>query len=275
MPMPNIVAVSALYQLIGTDKCPTILDVRISDDFDDDPRIIPGAMKRDFDSINALADEFSGDQLVIYCQKGLKISQGTAALLRDKGVQATILEGGHFAWRDANLPMVIASSISRDMNESESVWVTRHHPKIDRIACSWLIRRFIDPKAKFLFVEPSQVMNVADRFNATPFDIEDVKVSHQSELCSFDMMLTEFGLISCEPLDTLAKIVRGAKTNRHDSRPESAGLFALSMGLSRLYDDDLAQLEAGMVIYDALYLWARDGAGNAHKNIPAKDANPL
>ena len=179
MPKPNIISVSALYQLIGTDKCPLILDVRIADDFDDDPRIIPGAIIRDFDKINALADEFSGDHLVIYCQKGLKISQGTAALLRDRGVQATILEGGQFAWRDAELPMVTASAIPRTANESQTIWVTQHSPKLYPIACAWLIRRFVDPKAKFLFVEPSQVMNVADRFGATPFDIEDVSASHK------------------------------------------------------------------------------------------------
>ena len=259
MPMPNIIAVSALYQLIGTDKCPTILDVRIAEDFDDDPRIIPGAIKRDFDTINALADEFSGDHLVIYCQKGLKISQGTAAFLRDKGVQATILEGGQFAWRDAQLPMVTAANLPRMANESPTIWVTQHRPKLDPIACAWLIRRFIDPKAKILFVEPSQVMNVAERFGATPIDVKDVKFSQKGEFCCFDKMIEEFGLASkSKPLTQMAKILRGATANRHDLIPESAGLFALSKGLSHLYDDDLAQLEAGMLIYDALYLWARE-----------------
>ena len=258
--MPNIISVSALYQLIGTDTCPIILDVRIPDDFDDDPRIIPGAIKRDFDKINALADEFAGDHLVIYCQKGLKISQGTAALLRDRGVQATILEGGQFAWRDAELPMVTASAIPRTTNESHTIWVTQHRPKIDPIACAWLIRRFVDPKAKFLFVETSQVMNVADRFGATPFGGGDVKASQNGEFSCFDNMIEEFGLASkSKPLNQMAKILRGASANQHDLAPESAGLFALSMGLSHLNDDDLAHLEAGMFIYDALYLWAREG----------------
>jgi hypothetical protein len=103
-------------------------------------------------------------------------------------------------------------------------------------------------------------MNVAERFNATPFDIEGVKFSHRGEFCSFDSMLDEFGLASSSgPLNILAKIVRGADTNRHDLTPESAGLFALSIGLSHLYHDDLERLEAGMLIYDALYCWARDG----------------
>ena len=267
---PNLLSVSQLYHLVGTDQCPVIIDVRIPEDFDDDPRIIPGAIKRDFDNINALAEEFSEERLVIYCQKGLKISQGTAALLREEGVRAEFLEGGQFAWRDAKLPMVKASSVPRDTNESQTRWVTRHLPKIDRIACPWLILRFVDPTAKLLFVEPSQVMNVAERFNATPFDVEDVKFSHRGELCSFDSMLDEFGLASPDgPLDILAKIVRGADTNRHDLTPESAGLFALSIGLSHMYDDDLEQLEAGMLIYDALYRWARDAKDEGHDWTPS------
>ena len=268
---PNLMSVPELYHLVGTARCPVIIDARIPEDFDDDPRMIPGAIKRDFDNISALAEEFSEEQLIIYCQKGLKISQGTAALLREKGGRVGFLEGGQFAWRDAKLPMVTASSIPRDANEGRTLWVTRHLPKIDRIACPWLIRRFVDPKAKLLFVEPSQVMNVAERFNATPFDVEDVKFSHQGEFCSFDAMLDEFGLASKDgPLNVLARIVRGADTNRHDLMPQSAGLLAFSIGLSHLYDDDLEQLEAGMLIYDALYCWARDAQGESHDCSPKR-----
>jgi rhodanese-related sulfurtransferase len=274
MPIPNAISISQLYRLVGTRDCPVVVDVRIPEDFDDDPRIIPGAIKRDFDNIDALAEEFPTQSLVIYCQKGLKISQGTAALLRQAGVTAMFLEGGQFAWRDEKLPMVTATSIPRDTNESESLWVTRHRPKIDRIACPWLIRRFVDPKAKLLFVEPSQVMNVTDRFNATPFDIEDVKFSHRGELCSFDTMLEEFGLNSSEPLNTLAQIVRGADTNRHDLAPEAAGLLAISVGLSRMYRDDLEQLEAGMLIYDAYYRWARDAKDEEHDHDWSSAPNP-
>lgn len=258
--MPNIISVSALYQLIGTDQCPIILDVRIPDDFEDDPRLIPGAIKRDFDIIDALADEFCGNQLVIYCQKGLKISQGTAALLRDEVVQAAILEGEQFAWRDAELPMVTASNIPRNSTEDHMIWVTHHRPQIDAMACAWLIKRFVDPKAKFLFVEPSQVMNVADRFGAIPFDVETAEFTQKGELCCFDYLIMEFGLASnSAPLNQMAKIVRGANNNPYELMAESAGLFALSIGLSRIYNDDLAQLEAGLLIFDALYLWARDG----------------
>jgi hypothetical protein len=146
-----------------------------------------------------------------------------------------------------------------------TVWVTRARPKVDRIACPWLIRRFIDPDAVFLFVAPTEVMDVADRFKATPFDIDrpDVHWSHRGERCTFDVMVEEFGL-STEPLMRLAAIVRGADTANLDVAPEAAGLLAASLGLSRMYSDDLAQLEAGMTLYDAFYRWCRDATEEGH-----------
>ena len=141
--------------------------------------------------------------------------------------------------------------------------MTRSRPKVDRIACPWLIRRFIDPSAVFLFVNPSDVEGVAERFNATPFDVENVFWSHRGENCTFDVMLDEFGLMS-GPLAHLAKIVRGADTARMDLAPEAAGLLAISLGLSRMHADDLEQLEAGMLIYDALYRWCRDATEETH-----------
>ena len=142
-------------------------------------------------------------------------------------------------------------------------WVTREHPKIDRIACPWLIRRFIDPQAVFLFVSPSEVPATAERFGAAPFDIDNVFWSHRGERCTFDTMVEEFAL-SSPSMDRLARIVRGADTSRHDLAPESAGLLAASLGYSRMYKDDLAQLEASMALYDALYRWCRDAQGESH-----------
>ena len=149
--------------------------------------------------------------------------------------------------------------------QGRTVWVTRSRPKVDRIACPWLIRRFVDPSAVFLFVAPSEVTGVADRFGATPFDIEgeDIFWSHRAELCTFDMMVEEFGLAT-EPLLRLATIVRGADTARPDLAPEAAGLLAASLGLSRMYSDDLQQLEAGMALYDAFYRWCRDAMDETH-----------
>ena len=146
--------------------------------------------------------------------------------------------------------------------------MTRERPKIDRIACPWLIRRFVDPNAAFLFVAAPEVPAVADSFGATAFDIEGVFWSHRGETCTFDTMLTEFGLQSAA-LDRLATIVRGADTARPDLAAQAPGLLAISLGLSQLINDDLEQLEAGLLIYDALYLWCRDASEETH-NWPSK-----
>jgi hypothetical protein len=136
-------------------------------------------------------------------------------------------------------------------------------PQIDRIACPWLIKRFVDPAATFMFVAPSDVIEVADRFDATPFDVDGVYWSHRGDKCTFDVMIEEFR-IGSEPLSRLAEIVRGADTNRHDFAPEAAGLLAISLGLSRMLGDDLAQFDAGITVYDALYRWARDATHEGH-----------
>jgi hypothetical protein len=149
-------------------------------------------------------------------------------------------------------------------NQGRTVWVTRTRPKIDRIACPWLIRRFIDPSAVFLFVAPPEVVDVADRFRATPFDIEgEFFWSHRGDLCTFDVMVEEFGLHS-PALDRLALIVRAADTARLEIAPQAAGLLAASLGLSRMHKDDLVQLDASFPLYDAFYRWARDAAGETH-----------
>ena len=182
---------------------------------------------------------------IVVCQKGQKLSEGVAAWLRHAGGEADVLEGGFLAWAEAGLPLVPADRLPPRDAEGRTVWVTRARPKVDRIACPWLIRRFVDPAAVFLFVAPSEVAAVAERFGATPFDIEGVFWSHRGETCTFDTMVAEFGLAT-EPLLRLATIVRGADTARPDLAPQAAGLLAVSLGLSRLHSDDLRQLEAGM-----------------------------
>jgi hypothetical protein len=169
-----------------------------------------------------------------------------------------VLEGGHLAWAEAGLPLTPEAALP-----ASSLWVTRHRPKIDRIACPWLIRRFVDPMAQFLFVAPAEVQAVADNFAATPFDIEGVSFSHRGDLCSFDAMISDFGL-SHPALERLALVVRAADTDRHDLSPQAAGLLAISVGLSRMHRDDLGQMQAGMAVYDALYRWARDGFDEGH-----------
>lgn len=263
MAAPNEITVPQLLRLIGTPDAPTIIDVCIDTDFNADPFLIPGSIRRSHADMGPLRDAIIGKAAVIVCQKGLKLSQGVAAMLRSEGVQAEYLQGGMFGWRDhKDAPRVSTAAVPPHVDGS-TLWVTRHRPKIDRIACPWLIRRFVDPAARFLFVSPSEVTNVAERFNATPFDVEDVFWSHRGTQCTFDTMLDEFGLRTAA-LDRMAQVIRAADTNSHDASPQAAGLLALSVGLSRQYRDDHAQLEAGLTLYDALYRWARDGFDEGH-----------
>ena len=136
-------------------------------------------------------------------------------------------------------------------------WVTRERPKIDRIACPWLIARFIDKEPEFLFVPASEVLKVAQAAGAIPFDIPGVELSHAGELCSFDAFLQKYRLTD-PALQQMAVIVRGADTARLDIAPQAAGLYAISLGLSRNFTDDHEMLKHGMVVYDALYAWCRE-----------------
>ncbi|HXZ96758.1 MAG TPA: chromate resistance protein ChrB domain-containing protein [Burkholderiales bacterium] len=136
-------------------------------------------------------------------------------------------------------------------------WVTRERPKIDRIACPWLIARFIDKEPEFLFVPASEVLKVAQAAGAIPFDIPGVELSHAGELCSFDAFLQKYRLTD-PALQQMAVIVRGADTGRLDIAPQAAGLCAISFGLSRNFTDDHEMLKHGMVVYDALYAWCRE-----------------
>lgn len=135
-------------------------------------------------------------------------------------------------------------------------WITRARPKIDRIACPWLIARFIDREPEFLFVAPDRVIEAANETGAIAFDVPGVEFSHVGELCSFDAFLKKYQL-SDAALRTLALIVRGADTNRLDLAPQCAGLLAVSLGLSRVFADDHEMLRHGLVMYDALYAWCR------------------
>jgi rhodanese-related sulfurtransferase len=267
MPAPTIVTPHQLARRIGLPDAPVLVDVRTAEDAAADPRFLPGAVRRSHQDVGDWAEGFAGRDVAVICQKGLKLSQGAAAWLRHAGAAAESLDGGFEAWRDAGLPLVDPKHVPQRDAQGRTVWVTRARPKVDRIACPWLIRRFVDPAAVFLFVAPSEVTAVADRFGATPFDIEGVFWSHRGDLCTFDVMLDEFALHT-PALDRLALIVRGADTARPELAPEAAGLLAASLGLSRMHRDDLVQLEAGMALYDAIYRWARDATDETH-NWPA------
>jgi rhodanese-related sulfurtransferase len=271
----NAIAPDRLARLIGRADTPVLIDVRTPEDFSGDPRTVPGAVRRSHDTVADWADEFRGRSAVVICQKGEKLAQGVAGWLRHAGVEAETLDGGALGWAAASLPMVPADRLPRRDAQGRTLWVTRARPKVDRIACPWLIRRFVDRDAVFLFVNPQDVPGVAERFGATPFDVEGEGVfwSHRGERCTFDVMVEEFGLGEVEPLARLAAIVRGADTARPDLAPEAPGLLAISLGLSRMYSDDLAQLEAGLTIYDALYRWCRDATDETH-NWPNRPAKP-
>jgi hypothetical protein len=147
-------------------------------------------------------------------------------------------------------------------------WVTRERPKIDRIACPWLIARFIDESPEFLYVPAGDVLTIAAERNAVPYDIPGVEMSHVGDRCSFDAFLAKYALTG-SALQQLATIVRGADTSRLDLAPQSAGLYAISLGLSRCFADDHAMLAHGLVIYDALYAWCREGRDETHRWPPA------
>jgi rhodanese-related sulfurtransferase len=262
-----------LWGLIGTSRAPRILNVCRREIYDGATGVIPTSVWHKPETYRDWVPGMDTSQpLVIACRYGHQLSQMVVADLRERGIPAQMLEGGFVGWGEAGLPMVDKSAIERFAPTSPSLWVTRRRPKIDRIACPWLIRRFIDASARIYFVDPPEVMNTAKETGAIPFDVEGVELSHEGDRCSFDTMLKVFGLESDPHLARLALIVRGADTARYELAPEAAGLHAVSLGLSALAgDDDHGLLQRGFMIYDGLYAWARHAAAERH-NWPAKAA---
>ena len=253
-----------LFRMIGTPTCPAIVDVRVDEDIAAFPCLIPAAVRRKDNLVAGWAGEFAGQAVIVACAHGGAISAGVAAWLRASGIAAETLEGGVEAWARAGHPAVPEASLPPRDGLGRTLWVTRARPKVDRIACPWLIRRFVDRHATFLFVPPAEVEAVAQRFGATPFDVDGVHWSHRGDLCTFDVMVELFGLTGFPALDRLAVIVRGADTARPELAPQCAGLLAASLGLSRMYADDHEQLEAGMGLYDAFFRWCRDAVDETH-----------
>ncbi len=270
---PFAISPQDLWTLIGSPSAPRIIDVRRREILDSSPGLLPGASWRD--PLEAASWPHGAGRwmsVVLACKEGHERSQTAAAILREQGFDARVLTGGYKAWTDARLPLVSKAALARFAPGQRSLWVTRRRPKIDRVACPWLIRRFIDPDARFLFVDPPEVAAVARETGGVPFDIDGVELSHDGERCSFDTILRLFGLESEPSLARLASIVRGADTARPDLAPEASGLLAISLGLSALADDnDHELLERGFVVYDALYAWLRFAASERH-NWPAKAA---
>lgn len=262
MSAPNAISVARLVRLVGTPDCPVIADLSTPEDHAADPRIIPGAFRHSHTNLPGLLARLAGRKAIMVCQKGRKLSQGAVSWLQAHGMAAEYLEGGLVGWAAHGAPLVPVAAVPFD-EAGQTCWITRHRPKIDRIACSWLIRRFVDADARFLFVAPDEVMVAATLFGATPFDVADTHFGHRGEACTFDTMLDEFCLHT-DALDRLALVIRAADTNRHEMHPVAAGLLAVSVGLSRQFRNDHQQLVAGMALYDGLYRWARDGQEEGH-----------
>jgi rhodanese-related sulfurtransferase len=263
MPSPTEISVAQLSRIIGLPGAPMLVDVRPCDDRDSGQHLLPTARQMKSQIVATWAHNFSSRRVIVYCRDGGNVSQGTAAWLRQAGIDAQTLEGGFEAWRKADQPLLCTGRLPERDEAGQTTWVTRARPKIIRIACPWLIRRFIDPTAVFLCVAPSEVAAVAGRFAATPFDSGEGIWNDRGDGCTFDVMLEEFNL-KTEPLSRLAAIIRGADTGLPDLTPQSGGLLAISLGYSRMFKDDVAQLDATMSVYDALYRWCRDGTEETH-----------
>lgn len=256
---------------LGRADAPLVLDVRRRPKFVESPRLIAGAQYCVPEDLAAFITANPPREVLVYCVYGHNVSEDAVAALNAAGWKASRLAGGIeggqdgeddaaqiVAWR-AQAPLTLAKRADWGVTgERPSRWITRERPKIDRIACPWLIRRFVDPRAEFLYVPAAQVLAQAVQRNAVAYDIPGAPVSHVDGLCSFDALLQGFDMHH-PALDLLATIVRGADTDRLDLVPQSAGLLAFSLGLSRLHaSDDLAMLEAAMPMYDALYAWCCD-----------------
>lgn len=264
--IPIAVSATRLSASIGTACAPLVLDVRRAAAYAADPYYMASATWRDpFAVVDWERFLPRHRNIVAYCVHGHEISRNVCSMLRTAGLNASYLEGGIEAWRQAGLPVVAKQpdlGIPGDVNQP-SRWITRERPKIDRIACPWLVRRFIDPMAEFIYVPAADVLAQAAALNAIPYDVPDAKFSHRGDRCSFDALLDDFA-IHDRSLASLADIVRGADTGKPELTPQSAGLLAISLGLSALHRDDLAMLGHGMAVYDALYAWQRDVAHEMH-----------
>jgi rhodanese-related sulfurtransferase len=250
--VPASTSLRELYAAVAAEPAPLVVDVRRAAGFDGDDKVIAGAVRREPENMGIWPQQLpAGHPVVVYCVHGHEVGQNAAAALRDAGRDARYLDGGIAGWTEERLPT------RSKVQTGGPAWVTRERPKIDRIACPWLIRRFVDPDASFKYVPTDWVFDVARETGATAYDIPGAEpFSHEGELCSFDLFLRVYD-IRDPALEALSAIVRGADTARLELAPQAPGLLAITLGLSANFPDDHAMLERGMVIYDALYAWCR------------------
>lgn len=266
-----------LAHLLGAPGAPLLLDVRRTPKFRESAWLLPGAMHVAPEDVAAFARSQPPREAVVYCVYGHNVSDDAVRELRAAGWPARRLAGGIEggepgvdapadlqAWRAAPVPRIRKRPDLGVTGEAPSRWITRARPKIDRVACPWLLLRFVDPRAEFFYVPAEEVFTQAQAVGAVPYDIEGAPITHQWEKCSFDALLAAFELHD-PALDLLARIVRGADTSRTEIAPQAAGLLAVSLGLSHLHaDDDHAMLRAALPVYDALYAWCRHAQGERH-----------
>jgi len=248
----------ALQAALQEQATTLLVDVRRQAAFSSASDMIQGALRRAPESVSEWAGALPEPAtVVVYCVHGREVSQSAAAALRAGGRDAQFLEGGIEAWR------AVGGALMGKPASAPTRWVTRERPKIDRIACPWLITRFIDADAEFVYVPAGEVLTAAGERDAIPYDIPGVAFSHEGERCSFDAFIRRYRL-NDPALAQLAAIVRGADTSRLELTPQSAGLYAVSLGLSHMFTDDHELLRHGLVVYDALYAWCKSCQGEAH-----------
>ncbi len=240
-----------------------IVDVRRAQALTAGSRFLPGARWRDHLAANDWARELPDGQLIVLnCMHGHNVSQLATATLREAGYNARALAGGVDGWIEAGLPTVGQNSLV-PVGSSASLWVTRLNPKIDRVACPWLVRRFIDPDATFLFVEPDWVLDIARELGGISFDTPGADIEHDGEFCSFDTLLRDFDL-NDPALEKLAMAVRGADKDRTVIAPEAAGLLAVMLGNALIGNSDHDVIRLGFPVYDALYVRLALAAQETH-----------
>ena len=262
MKVPAAITPVELKAQMAASLPPLIVDVRRQPAFAEDSRVIPGAIRRTPETI----DDWAGTlepwrRVVVYCVHGHEVGRDAASALVARGLDARFLEGGIAGWRESGQPALPFRAPTR--------WVTRERPKIDRIACPWLIRRYIDPSAEFFYVPTAEVSRFGAANTAEPYDIPGVRYSHAGPECSFDAFIRLHRL--ADPvLAELATIVRGADTGVPALSPQSPGLVAVSLGLSQMFDDDATMLKWGMLVYDSLFAWLSKARAERHGWEPEK-----
>lgn len=260
--MTTAISPESMYQQLGLPDAPFIADVRSEESFRSQPRVIPGAVRGDLAGVaDWVRTAARGRPIIVYCEHGARPSCAAAEALAAHGRPAAVLEGGLEAWIAMGHPTVKA--LIELGVPGGSRWITRERPKIDRLACPWLIRRFIDPLALFFYAPAHRVRAEAELLEAEPYDIVDVRFSHRGERCSFDAFMEDFDLHDAV-LESLGDIIRAADTARLEQSTEAPGLLAISLGLSANVADDMVLLEQAMPVYDALYAWCKTARGETH-----------